>query len=152
VAKRRVRRGHAVGVLAPRCVQDQVAAAGARFVPYHHAPEHDPSDPALDLPDVVVSDCLLLGGYLAAERAKVPSVAGCRMPPCWRGMGLKLGKNADAATLPRAMERVLLEPGFRAGARKVAQGMAAEPNDLAACEMEAVALRSTVDVAPVPAS
>ena len=113
-AKRLVRRGHDVCVLAPRSLADVVGASGARFEPYRAAPEHDVTRPELDLlrdwevsglkararmrdnvmfgtaagiaedvlavvskgrPDVLLTDYILLGSYLAAEAAGLP-VAG----------------------------------------------------------------------------
>jgi UDP:flavonoid glycosyltransferase YjiC (YdhE family) len=114
IAKRLVRAGHEVSVLAPRSLADSVAASGAIFEPYRRAPEHDASDPRLDLlrdwevrglaararmrdnvvygtasaicedvlalvevnrPDVIVTDYLLLGSYVAAEKAGLPLAA-----------------------------------------------------------------------------
>src|SRR5690348_848159 len=49
VAKRLARAGHEVSVLAPRSLADVVRATGATFEPYRRAPEHDASDPGLDL-------------------------------------------------------------------------------------------------------
>lgn len=114
VAKRLVRAGHAVSVLAPRSLAERVSSSGASFEPYRRAPEHDASDPKLDLlrdwevrgpaararmrdnvaygtaaaicddvlalvgenrPDVVVTDYLLFGSYIAAEKAGLPLAA-----------------------------------------------------------------------------
>jgi UDP:flavonoid glycosyltransferase YjiC (YdhE family) len=114
VAKRLVRAGHEVSVLAPRSLSDAVRASGAGFQPYQRAPDHDASDPSLDLlrdwevrgvaararmrdnvlygtapaicgdvlglveenrPDVIVTDYLLLGAYVAAEKAGLPLAA-----------------------------------------------------------------------------
>jgi UDP:flavonoid glycosyltransferase YjiC (YdhE family) len=148
VAKRLVRAGHEVSVLAPRSLADVVRATGATFEPYRRAPEHDASDPRLDLlrdwevrglaararmrdnvvhgtaaaicddvlglvdhyqPDAVVTDYLLFGSYIAAEKAGVPVAALMHsiftlprpgIPPF--GPGLKLargrtGRLRDAA-------------------------------------------------------
>lgn len=114
VAKRLLRTGHEVSILAPRSLTKTVRASGAIFEPYRRAPEHDATDPRLDLlrdwevrglaararmrdnvvcgtaaavcddvlelveenrPDVIVTDYLLLGSYIAAERAGLPLAA-----------------------------------------------------------------------------
>jgi hypothetical protein len=114
VAKRLLRAGHEVSILAPRSLTETVRASGAVFEPYRHAPEHDAADPQLDLlrdweagglgararmrdnvvcgtapaicddilglveenrPDAIVTDYLLLGSYIAAERAGLPLAA-----------------------------------------------------------------------------
>jgi MGT family glycosyltransferase len=114
VAKRLVRAGHEVTMLAPRSLTETVRASGAIFAPYRRAPEHDAADPRLDLlrdwevrglaararmrdnvvcgtapaicddvlglveenrPDAMVTDYLLLGAYIAAERAGLPLAA-----------------------------------------------------------------------------
>lgn len=49
VARQLVAGGHAVRVLGPRVLAARVAAAGAAFVPYRHAPEHESAAPARDL-------------------------------------------------------------------------------------------------------
>jgi UDP:flavonoid glycosyltransferase YjiC (YdhE family) len=113
VAKRLARRGHRVRIVAPAALRAGIAAAGAAYVPYRRAPEHDCSRPESDLirdwearglaaaergrdrlvygtaeaiardlldaiaaerPDVLVTDYLLLGAYVAGERAAVPTV------------------------------------------------------------------------------
>jgi UDP:flavonoid glycosyltransferase YjiC (YdhE family) len=114
VAKRLVRAGHEVSVLAPRSLAEAVHASGAIVEPYRRAPEHDASDPRLDLlrdwevrghaararmrdnvaygtaaaicgdvlslvdrdpPDAIVTDYLLFGSYIAAEKAGLPLAA-----------------------------------------------------------------------------
>src|SRR5882757_1885349 len=114
IAKRLVRAGHEVTVLAPRSLAEPVRATGAILEPYRRAPEHDASDPKLDLlrdwevsgmaarvrmrdnvvfgtasticddvlalvdenrPDAIVTDYLLFGAYVAAERAGLPLAA-----------------------------------------------------------------------------
>lgn len=114
VAKRLLRAGHEVSILAPSSLAATVEACGARFEPYRRAPEHDATDPELDLlrdwevrgpaaparmrdnvmygtaesicedvlglvatqrPDVLVTDYLLLGSYLAAEKTGIPVAA-----------------------------------------------------------------------------
>jgi MGT family glycosyltransferase len=114
VAKRLVRAGHEVSVLAPRSLAEAVGTSGAVLQPYRSAPEHDAGDPGQDLlrdwevrglaararmrdnvmygtagaicddvlalvdeirPDAIVTDYLLLGSYVAAERAGLPLAA-----------------------------------------------------------------------------
>ncbi|OBA70774.1 hypothetical protein A5641_11925 [Mycobacterium sp. 1554424.7] len=114
VAKRLVRAGHEVSILAPRSLTATAQASGAIVEPYRRAPEHDASDPGLDLlrdwevrglaararmrdnvacgtaaaicddvlslvdqnrPDVIVTDYLLFGSYVAAEKAGIPLAA-----------------------------------------------------------------------------
>lgn len=114
IAKRLLRAGHEVSILAPQSLAATVDACGASFEPYRRAPEHDASDPELDLlrdwdvrgpaaparmrdnvmygtaagicedvlglvaahpPDVLVTDYLLFGSYLAAEKAGIPLAA-----------------------------------------------------------------------------
>jgi UDP:flavonoid glycosyltransferase YjiC (YdhE family) len=114
VAKRLVRAGHDVSILAPRSLSDMVGASGAIFEQYRCAPEHDARDPNLDLlrdwevrglaararmrdnvlhgtapaicddvlglvdenrPDAIVTDYLLLGSYIAAQKAGLPLAA-----------------------------------------------------------------------------
>ncbi len=115
VARRLAARGHEVRILAPRVLEERIAAASCQFVPYLRAPEHDSAAPERDLhqdfaartplgaaarardrvmvepalsfardvlaaleeypADVVVPDYLLLGAYLGAERAALPTAA-----------------------------------------------------------------------------
>jgi len=114
IAKRLVRAGHEVTVLAPRSLAEPVRATGAILEPYRRAPEHDASDPKLDLlrdwevsgmaarvrmrdnvvfgtapaicddvlaltdenrPDAIVTDYLMVGAYVAAEKAGIPLAA-----------------------------------------------------------------------------
>jgi UDP:flavonoid glycosyltransferase YjiC (YdhE family) len=122
VAKRLIRAGHEVSVLAPLSLADTVRASGATFEAYRRAPEHDASDPKLDLlrdwevsgmaarvrmrdnvvvgtapticddvlalvdenrPDAIVTDYLLFGAYVAAEKAGLRSIRS-RVPASHR--------------------------------------------------------------------
>ena len=49
VARRLVSRGHQVLVLAPRVLEERIAAAGCQFVAYQRAPEHESASPDRDL-------------------------------------------------------------------------------------------------------
>lgn len=49
VMRRLVARGHEVRVLAPRVLEERIAAAGCRFVAYDRAPEHESASPERDL-------------------------------------------------------------------------------------------------------
>ncbi len=49
VARRLVSRGHQVRVLAPRVLEERIAAAGCQFVAYQRAPEHESASPDRDL-------------------------------------------------------------------------------------------------------
>ena len=44
----------------------------------------------------------------------------------WRDAGLRCGSKADVTSLRQVIRRVLEEPGFRAGARRVAEGIASQ--------------------------
>ncbi len=113
IAKRLVRAGHEVRILAPSVLKDAVIATGATFEPYWKAPEHDTGNPELDLmkdwevaglaaaarvrdrlmigtaaafcsdllelierqrPNALVVDYALFGGFLAGERAALPTI------------------------------------------------------------------------------
>jgi UDP:flavonoid glycosyltransferase YjiC (YdhE family) len=113
VAKRLARAGHQVEVYAPAVLREPIERAGAAYVPYRRAPEHDSSRPDADLirdwevrglaaaarsrdrllygtaesiardlldriaaqpPDVLLTDYMLLGAYVAGERAGLPTV------------------------------------------------------------------------------
>jgi MGT family glycosyltransferase len=151
--RRLVARGHEVRVLAPRVLEERIAEAGCRFVPYNHAPEHESASPERDLlrdwtartplgaaasvrdrvmagpslafaqdvltvleeysADVVVPDYLLLGAYLGAERASVPTVAFIHhiyplpapaLPPF--GFGFQPANNAPGYLRDAVMRRM----------------------------------------------
>jgi UDP:flavonoid glycosyltransferase YjiC (YdhE family) len=113
VSKRLARAGHQVEVYAPAVLREPIERAGAAYVPYRRAPEHDSSRPDADLirdwevrglaaaarsrdrllygtaesiardlldriaaqpPDVLLTDYVLLGAYVAGERAGLPTV------------------------------------------------------------------------------
>ena len=148
IAKRLVRAGHEVTVLAPRSLAEPVRATGAILEPYRRAPEHDASDPKLDLlrdwevsgmaarmrmrdnvvfgtapaicddvlaladenrPDAIVTDYLMVGAYVAAEKAGIPLAALMHtiytqprpgVPPFGPGLKLargRIGRLRDAA-------------------------------------------------------
>jgi MGT family glycosyltransferase len=70
------------------------------------------------------------------------------------GAGLRLKPKASPEALARAVQRVLDEPSFAAGAQRLADAIAAETaEDRAAAELEALAERSAgAGSAPVPAA
>jgi UDP:flavonoid glycosyltransferase YjiC (YdhE family) len=100
LARRVVATGHSVRVLGPRSIEEKVIALGAYFSPYVHAPDRDPRNPdqsgnvkspasvaiaacseyAEDVKrllasysvDVIVTDYILTGVYVAAESAGIP--------------------------------------------------------------------------------
>jgi UDP:flavonoid glycosyltransferase YjiC (YdhE family) len=100
LARRVVAAGHTVRVLGPRSIENRVKALGAEFSPYLRAPDRDPrSSPgggkvgspasvafgacaeyaddvketiATSPVDLVVTDYILTGSYVAAEAAGVP--------------------------------------------------------------------------------
>jgi UDP:flavonoid glycosyltransferase YjiC (YdhE family) len=113
IAKRLLRAGHVVHILAPSVLRNAVTATGATFEPYRQAPEHDLGNPQLDLikdweanglaaaarvrnrlmvgtaaafaadlldlvterrPDALLIDYALFGGFLAGERASLPTI------------------------------------------------------------------------------
>jgi UDP:flavonoid glycosyltransferase YjiC (YdhE family) len=151
IAKRLVRAGHKVSILAPRSLIQTVRASGANFEPYRLAPEHDVSDPQLDLlrdwevrglaararmrdnilygtaraicedvlglvevirPEVIVTDYLLLGSYIAAEKAGLPLAALMHsiftfprpgVPPF--GLGLKITRGRTGRARDALLKR-----------------------------------------------
>ena len=69
IAKRLMRAGHDVSILAPRSLADVVAASGASFELYQRAAEHDLSDPDREHLRGLVEDALSdLSLNAAAER------------------------------------------------------------------------------------
>jgi MGT family glycosyltransferase len=92
--------GHAVRVLGPRSIEEKVKALGADFTPYLHAPDRDPKKPgqggktgspasaaiaacaeyaedvkvslASSSVDIIVTDYILTGAYIAAEAMGIP--------------------------------------------------------------------------------
>jgi MGT family glycosyltransferase len=100
LASRVVAAGHIVRVLGPLSIGQKVKALGAEFSPYRRAPDRDPRKPGQDgkvkspasvaiaacaeyaddvkeiiasLPvDIIVTDYILTGAYIAAEAATIP--------------------------------------------------------------------------------
>ena len=74
------------------------------------------------------------GTVMAALKSGVPLVcipmgrdqADTAARVVWRGAGIRVASDAGVAELRQAMRRVLDEPQFRAGARRVAEGIARE--------------------------
>jgi UDP:flavonoid glycosyltransferase YjiC (YdhE family) len=52
----------------------------------------------------------------------------------YRGAGVQCSSKADVATLRQAIQRVLVEPKFREGARRIADGIASEGGPSVAIE------------------
>jgi UDP:flavonoid glycosyltransferase YjiC (YdhE family) len=100
LATRVVAAGHTVRVLGPRSIKEKVKALGADFSPYLRAPDRDPRNPdqggkvgspasvafaacaeyaedvketiASSSVDIIVTDYILTGAYIAAEAAGIP--------------------------------------------------------------------------------
>jgi UDP:flavonoid glycosyltransferase YjiC (YdhE family) len=100
LARRILMAGHALNILGPRSIKEKVKALGADFSSYHRAPDCDPRDPgkggkagspasvamkacaeyAEDVKeiiascsvDIIVTDYILTGAYIAAEAAGIP--------------------------------------------------------------------------------
>jgi UDP:flavonoid glycosyltransferase YjiC (YdhE family) len=100
LARRVVTAGHIVRVLGPQSIKEKVKALGADFSPYLRAPDRDPRNPDKDgkagspasvaiaacaeyaedvkatiassSVDIIVTDYILTGAYIAAEAAGIP--------------------------------------------------------------------------------
>ena len=103
LARQVVKAGHTVRVLGPQSIKEKVKSSGADFSPYLHTPERDPRNPdkgkkagspasvaiaaineyAEDVKaaitassvDIIVTDYILIGAYIAAEAADIPSAS-----------------------------------------------------------------------------
>jgi UDP:flavonoid glycosyltransferase YjiC (YdhE family) len=103
LVKRVVAAGYLVSVLGPRSIEEKVKALGANFFPYLRAPDRDPKNPTLggkvgspasvataacaeyaedvketiasSAVDMIVTDYILTGVYVAAEAAGIPCVS-----------------------------------------------------------------------------
>jgi UDP:flavonoid glycosyltransferase YjiC (YdhE family) len=58
----------------------------------------------------------------------------------WRGAGIRCSSKADAKTLRRAIQQLLEQPRFRAGARQIAAGISRDGGSATAiAELEGLA-------------
>lgn len=105
IAKRLIRAGHHVRILAPSVLRDAVIAAGAAWEPYRQAPEHDTSDPEMDL----IKDWEV-AGLDAAARVRDRLIIGTASAICADLLRLIEERQPDALLVDYA-----LAGGFLAG-------------------------------------